>query len=140
MLCQMIYTSTSAAGVSLSDKVNVAAYSVSNCNELGLTGRVLVVPDMALNVLEGPESILTAYVDAIKNDAMIDLLIIHHQQPIEARKFEDYSVWMTYAAGETVKGVHRLTPENFETTLPDDLPRKTRLFIDANFVIPMADA
>ena len=136
MLCQMIYTSTSAPRVSLSDKVNVAAYSVSNCKELGLTGRVLVVPDMALNVLEGPESILTAYVDAIKNDAMIDLLILHHQEPIEVRKFDDYSVWMTYKTAQDIKGVHLLTAGNFKDALPVNLPVKTRLFIDANFVIP----
>ena len=138
MLCRMIYTSTSAPGVSLDEKVIVAAYSVSNCNELGLTGRVLVEPDMAINVLEGPEAILKAYVHAIKNDAMIDLLILHHQEPIEDRKFEDYSVWMTYKPDEDLKGVYRLTVENFEKALPSNLPVKTRLFIDANFVIPDA--
>ena len=138
MLCQMIFTSTSAPGVSLGDKVNVAAYSVSNCNELGLTGRVLVEPDMAINVLEGPETILRAYVDAIKNDAMIELLILHHQEPIEDRKFEDYSVWMTYKPDKVINGVYKLTVENFEEALPGNLPIKTRLFIDANFVIPDA--
>ena len=138
MLYQMIYTSTSAQSVSLSDKVTVAAYSVYNCNELGLTGRVLVEPGMAINVLEGPKTILRAYVDAIKNDAMIDLLILHHEEPIEDRKFEDYSVWMTYKPDRELKSVYRLTVENFEKALPINLPMKTRLFIDANFVIPDA--
>ena len=138
MLCQMIYTSTSARHVSLGDKVKVAAYSVSNCHELGLTGRVLVEPDMAINLLEGPEPILRAYVNAIENDAMIELLIRHHQEPIKDRKFKDYSVWMTYTPDEPLKGVYKLTAENFEKALPNNLPKKTRLFIDANFAIPEA--
>lgn len=93
---------------------------------------------MVINVLEGPETILRAYVDAIKNDAMIDLLILHHQEPIEDRKFEDYSVWMTYKPDQALKSVYRLTVESFEKALPSNLPMRTRLFIDANFVIPDA--
>ena len=133
MLCQMIYTSTSAASVSLADKIKVASYSVSNCKELGLTGRVLVVPEMAINVLEGDEALVSAYVEAIRDDALIDLLIIHHRQSITEREFEDYSVWMTYKPDAPMRGVHRLTSENFEAALPKNLPLKTRLFIDANF-------
>ena len=133
MLCQMIYTSTSAPSVTLADKIKVASYSVSNCKELGLTGRVLVVPEMALNILEGDEAILRAYVEAIKDDALIDLLIIHQSQPITEREFEDYSVWMTYKPEVPMRGVHRLTPENFEVALPKNLSLKTRLFVDANF-------
>lgn len=133
MLCQMIYTSTSAPHVSLTDKVNVASYSVANSKELGLTGRVLVVPEMAINVIEGPEAIVTAYVEAIRVDIRIDLLVIHHSQTITEREFEDYSVWMTYKSDTPMRGVHRLTRENFEEALPKTLSSKTRLFIDANF-------
>ena len=140
MLHQMIYTSTSAPGVSLMDKVNVASYSVSNCNELALTGRVLVVPEMAINVLEGPEAVITAYVEAIRKDALIDLLIIHHSASIKAREFKDYSVWMTYKPDTPMKGVHLLTVENFEEALPADLSTKTRLLVNANFQLNKVSA
>ncbi|WP_026941825.1 BLUF domain-containing protein [Hellea balneolensis] len=134
MLSQMIYTSTSAPHVTLEDKVNVASYSVATCDELGLTGRVLVVPEMAINVLEGPEAIVSAYVAAIRDDALIDLLIVHNTKAIEEHEFDDYSVWMTYKPDETpIRGVYRLTPDNFEQALPKNLPLKTRLFIEANF-------
>jgi len=129
----MIYTSTSAPKVSLNYKVKVAAYSVSNCNELGFTGRVLAVPDMAINILEGPERLLSDYVEAIRTDDLIELLIMHHSEALLARKFDDYSVWLTYKPNEHIQGVHRLTSENFESALPSDLPLKARLFIDANF-------
>lgn len=133
ILYQMIYTSTAASHVSLADKVSIASYSVSTCNALGLTGRVLVVPEMAINVLEGPKAIVSAYVEAIRNDSMIDLLIVHNRGALIEREFEDYSVWMTYKSNFPVKNVHRLTADNFEEALPKTLPSKTRLFIDANF-------
>lgn len=133
MLYQMIYTSTSAHGVSLIDKVNVASYSVSTCKELGLTGRVLVVPEKAINVLEGPEDIVKAYVEAIRGDSLIGLLVVHHSRSIEAREFDDYSVWMTYRPEKPMRDVYRLSAENFEQALPESLSSKTRLFIEANF-------
>jgi len=135
MLHQVIFTSTSALGVSLKDKVNVASYSVRSCKTLGLTGRVLVVPDMALNILEGPEAIVTAYVEAIRADSLIELLVIHHSQPIEAREFENYSVWMTYKPDAPIEDVHHLSTDNLETALPKTLSHKTRLFIKANFTL-----
>jgi predicted sulfurtransferase len=135
MVYQMIFTSTSARGVSLKDKVNVAAYSVRSCKTLGLTGRVLVVPEMALNILEGPEAIVTAYVEAIRGDSLIELLVIHHSQSIEAREFEDYSVWMTYKPDEQIQDVYHLSADNLEDALPKTLSRKTRLFISANFAL-----
>lgn len=121
--------------MTLADKIKVAAYSVSMCKELGITGRVLVVPDMAINVIEGPEALINAYVEAIKNDALIDLLIVHHTQAINEHEFEDYSVWMTYSSDEPMKGVYRLTAENFKAALPKNLPLKTRIYIEANIVI-----
>ena len=133
MLSQMIFTSTSAPHVTLDDKVKVAAYSVTMCKELGLTGRVLVVPDMAINVLEGPEAIVSGYVEAIRQDSLVDLVIIHNTQTIEEHEFEDYSVWMTYKSDDkAIEGVYRLTPENFEDALPKSLPLKTHLYIEAN--------
>ena len=135
MLHQVIFTSTSALGVSLKDKVNVASYSVRSCKTLGLTGRVLVVPDMALNILEGPEAIVTAYVEAIRGDSLIELLVIHHSQPIEAREFKDYSVWMTYKPNKSIQDVYHLSAENLEGALPKTLSRRTRLFIKANFAL-----
>lgn len=135
MLSQMIFTSTAKAHVTLADKIKVAAYSVATSKEMGLTGRVLVVPDMAINVIEGPEDILTAYVEAVRADSMIDLVIVHNTQSIEAHEFDDYSVWMTYMSDDPVDGVYRLTAENFEQALPKNLPFKTRLFIEANFSI-----
>ena len=135
MLSQMIYTSTSAPHVTLENKIAVASYSVATCHELGLTGRVLVVPEMAINIIEGPEPVLNAYVEAIRCDSRIELLIVHHAQHIEAHEFDDYSVWMTYKSDEPMEGVYRLTADNFEQALPDNLPLKTRLFIEANFVL-----
>ena len=135
MLSQIIYTSTSAPNVTLEDKVAIASYSVSTCHELGLTGRVLVVPEMAINIIEGPEPIVNAFVEAVRRDSRIELLIVHHTQFIETHEFDDYSVWMTYKSDVPMEGVYRLTADNFEQALPDNLPLKTRLFIEANFVL-----
>ena len=135
MLCQMIYTSTSAPHVTLADKVNVAAHSVFICKQLGLTGRVLVVPEMAINVLEGPEDIIRPYVEAIRTDSLIDDVFILQSQQIESHEFEDYSVWMTYKSALLVEGVHRLTVENYQEALPKNLPSRTRFLVEANFTL-----
>ena len=140
MLSQMIYTSTSAPGVSLADKVKIASYSVAICNQMGLTGRVLVVPEMAINVLEGPEVIITRYVEAIRKDALIDLVILHHSQLIDSREFDDYSVWMTYKPDVPMAHVYQLTADNFQDAVPKTLPLKTRLFIEASIDIKGIDA
>ena len=139
-LSQIIFTSTSMPHVTLADKVKVAGNSVTTCNLIGLTGRVLVVPEMAINVMEGPKTLLNNYVEAIRRDEMIDLLIIHNSQPIKTHEFEDYSVWMTYKSDEPMEGVYRLMAENFETALPKTVSLKTRLFIEGNINIDEAAA
>ena len=140
MLSQIIFTSTSAPHVTLEDKVKVAAHSVFMCKQMGITGRVLVVPEMAINVIEGPVDIVRAYVEAIRHDSLIDLLVEHNSQPIKEHEFEDYSVWMTYKPDEAIEGVYRLTLENFEDALPKNLPLKTHLYIEANIDVAGAIA
>lgn len=135
MLSQIIYTSTSVPHVTLADKVNIASISVAMCKALGLKGRVLVVPEMAINVLEGPEALLSAYVEGIRQDSLIDLLVIHQSQPINKHEFDDYSVWMTYKSAMKMEGVYRLTPENFDEALPKTLKSRTRLLVEANFTL-----
>jgi predicted sulfurtransferase len=129
----MIYTSTSALGVTLIDKVNIASYSVASCKELGLTGRVLVIPEKAINILEGPEAIVKAYVAAIKADPLIGIVEIHEQRHITELEFEDYAVWMSYKPDVQMRGVYHLTAESFQQALPDTVSVKTRLVVTENF-------
>lgn len=133
MLYQMIYTSTSAAGVTLIDKVNIASYSVASCKELGLKGRVLVIPEKAINILEGPKAIVKAYVAAIKADPLIGIVEIHEERPITEPEFKDYAVWMSYKPDVPMRGVYHLTAESFQQALPETVSVKTRLVIKENF-------
>jgi len=133
MLYQMIYTSTSTPSVSLIDKVNLASYSVASCKELGLTGRVLVIPEKAINIIEGPAPIVKAYVHAIRSDSLIGMLAIHEERALTAREFEDYAVWMSYKPAVAMRGVYHLTAERFQDALPSNVSVKTRLTIADNF-------
>jgi predicted sulfurtransferase len=133
VLRQIIFTSTSAPGVSLIDKVNLASYSVASCKELGLRGRVLVIPEKAINVIEGQGEIVKAYVDAITRDSLIGRVDIHDERSIDQPEFEDYSVWMSYKPDIPMRSVYQLTPANFHLSLPDSISSQARDCIKRHF-------
>ena len=132
-LSQLIYTSTCTAEMTPRMSHLMALQSVNICQRYGLTGRVLVIPEKAMNIIEGPAPIVKAYVHAIRSDSLIGMLAIHDERALTAREFEDYAVWMSYKPAVAMRGVYHLTAERFQDALPSNVSVKTRLTIADNF-------
>ena len=131
MLFQTLYTSTSSSGVSLSRKIIVAEHSVKVCRSLGITGRVLAMPDMAINIIEGPKDIVEEYNRAVNEDDMIGFFAVFYESQIETRSFADYSVWLSYQDSDDMDGVHRLDKENINDAINGNLAPEPRIMTES---------
>lgn len=129
---QSIYMSQCVTHLTPLERLQIARKSIMICGSLGLTGRVFVTGNDALNVTEGPPQLVDDYFKAMKADERTVSCILHSEKEITAPEFNEYSVWGDFVKTyELPENVYRLTRANLSSALPADATRRMRFFFDA---------
>ena len=131
-LVQYIYTSVLIAELTPKNAFDTSAMTVNLCQQFGITGRVFANRQEALAIMEGPEDHVARYYQAVQNDPMTGTQILHVQRPIQAREFEDFSVWVNFGRDfEFTQHIRNLTPETLPLAWPENLSPRVRIMASA---------
>lgn len=131
-LVQYIYTSVLVTEVTAQNAYDTSAMSVKICQQYGITGRVFANRQQALAITEGPEDIVEHYFQSVKQDPVAGNILLHVQRSIEAREFQDYSVWLNLGQNfQFGKYVRELSSETLPLAWPDNLSARVRIMADA---------
>ncbi len=132
-LTRLIFTSQVTPKSSLAE-IRVQAESVlGNCKLLGITGRNFNINYESFTIKEGPTEALMMYYDAVLRDPWIELSVLHQQSIIEAREFDDFSIWVQSSSGfDLGPHINILSKNTIADALPDTLALKLRIFLQSN--------
>lgn len=132
LLAQYIYTSVLITELTPKNAFDTSSLSVKICQQYGITGRVFANRQQALAITEGPEDIVARYFQSVKQDPMASNILLHVQRPIEAREFQDYSVWLNLGQDFGFdNNVRELTSASLPLAWPDNLSARVRIMADA---------
>lgn len=125
---QYIYTSILPSALSARSAYNTSVLSVKICRKFGITGRVFTNKQQALTITEGPIDIVEHYFQSVGKDPINMKIIPHVQRLIQAREFEEYSVWLNLGRGfEFSEYIRELTPQSLQMAWPATLSPKMRI-------------
>jgi hypothetical protein len=132
LLSQIIYTTHLTDDISTEDYLEIGIKNDKICKSLGLTGRLFVVENEHLNIIEGPSSLNEKYFRAFVSDPRVGSTLRHYSTDIETREFSDYSVWVNHTAlsASFLGKINHLTRESLNTALPVGLSMKARMMVD----------
>jgi len=133
-LVQYIYLTTNRLNMTVEKGVLVSAKSVEICERLGMTGRVFSTHFRALSIIEGPRDVMSQYFEAVDTQPQIATVSLQSVRDIEAREFDDYSVWLDLDKdfGSHSK-VYPMTPDSLEQAMPDAPSARLRVIMSAFF-------
>ena len=89
---QVIYSSRARGPDAAGDLADILALSKNNNPELGITGVLVVMGDVYLQFIEGPEENLEALLDFIRTDSRHTDMEILSERPAPHREFGDWAM------------------------------------------------
>lgn len=132
LLSQIIFTTHLNGEIPIEDYIAIGVKNDTICNTLGFTGRLFVVENEHLNIIEGPSELNENYYTAFVKDPRASSTLRHFSQTIETREFPDYGVWAKHSAmpDNVPPEIKPLTQESLNAALVPNLSVKLRLIID----------
>jgi hypothetical protein len=115
--------------------VRLSIHSVDICERLNMTGRVFSTQFHALSMMEGPTEVMRQYFEALGNKTPhIDTIVLQSARDIEAREFDDYSVWLDLDIDFAPHpGVHPMTLSSLRQAMPAAPSIRLQIMMDAFF-------
>jgi hypothetical protein len=102
MLYQLMYSSRMRAELSASDLERLLVKARDNNAKRQVTGVLLVVDDVFVQILEGDKPVVIALARFIAGDARHDDLTVILEQPVDARTFTSWSMAHRTASAQDV--------------------------------------
>ena len=134
-LVQYVYSTTNKRWMTPEKGVRLSIRSVDICDRLGITGRVFSTQFHALSMMEGPAEVMRQYFDAVGNKTPhIDTIVLQSVRDIEAREFDNYSVWLDldYDFAPHPR-VHPMTLSSLSQAMPPAPSIRLQIMLEAFF-------
>ena len=94
-LISLVYVSSSVRELEDSEVIDILRTSRTNNSSRGITGMLLYKDGNFLQVVEGPEDVITNLMEKVERDNRHRGLIILTKRPLQERQFADWSMAFT---------------------------------------------